>query len=182
MDECAEDTTPPQIITSEYSLPFCFRTRNRAVDFFQANTRVQDECRNAAILDPVLTSAINPNCDRSTITFTARDACGNTATNTAMFPFDDAAPSITVNPMPDPNVCFTSQAVAENAILQATRVDDDCSPDLNIAVSISSFKKDCHNSIATVKAVDLCENVQTCTYQFHMCLSSYTFNLATRCL
>lgn len=101
-------------------------------------------------------------CAQSTLTLTATDACNNQGSNTVMFSFDNAPPTVTVDAAKIPNVCFTSQAVAENAILQATTVSDVCAPDSrNIAVSISSFDKKCAASTATVKAVDLCENVNT---------------------
>jgi hypothetical protein len=162
VDECLEDTDPPLIITSEYSFPRCFNNLVSAAAFFATNTEVRDECDGAVALGPVNAASITPACDSSIVTLTATDTCGNTATNTVMFPFDGVPPVITVDAAKIPNVCFTSQAVAENAILQATTVSDVCATDSrNIAVSISSFDKKCAASTATVKAVDLCENVHT---------------------
>lgn len=162
VDDCGEDIFPPQITTSEYSFPACFNERADVRAFFATNTRVQDECRGAVPLDPITNAAIVSACEQSTVTLTATDACGNTAVNAVMFPFDNVKPTIVVNTAAIPDVCFTSQAVAENAILQATTVTDDCTTNANnIAVSISSFAKKCDKSVATIKAVDLCENVQT---------------------
>jgi hypothetical protein len=164
IDECEEDVTPPTLYVSEYSYGSkCFKSLADASAFFITNSFVQDDCQ-LEVTVPTFTD-FAPACEKSTGVISAADSCGNTARTTVMFPFDNAPPTVTVDGAKIPKVCFTSQAVAENAILQATTVSDVCTTDpRNIAVSISGFDKKCAASTATVKAVDLCENVQTGIY------------------
>lgn len=171
VDECAEDIYPPNIQVSEYSYGSkCFKSQADASNFFITNSFVQDDCQPTSrfvngvlVTQPAPTfTGFTPACDRSTAIISAQDVCGNTASTTVMFPFDNVAPTVTVDAAAIPKTCFTSQAVAESAILQATTVSDDCTMDANnIALSIGSFSKKCDKSVATVKAVDLCDNVQT---------------------
>jgi hypothetical protein len=162
LDDCAEDQFPPTILASEYSLGSrCFKNEADANAFFLTNTFTEDDCQSS-INTTVAVGNLVKSCAKSRITITATDTCGNAATDTVMFHFDDVPPVITVNDPAIPDVCFTSQAVAENAFLQATTVLDVCTTDPNnIAVSISSFAKKCADSAATIKAVDLCDNAQT---------------------
>ncbi|MCW0484981.1 gliding motility-associated C-terminal domain-containing protein, partial [Gaoshiqia sediminis] len=102
------------------------------------------------------------NCAQSiTVTFTATDACGNTATETKSFTVDDkTAPAITA-PAPLELTCDQSvdHSAAITAWLSSASVADNCDTDITITNDYSSYAQSCGNVI-TVKfnAVDDCGN------------------------
>lgn len=175
VDECEEDKFPPDIKVSEYSYGSkCFQKEEDAKLFYETNTFVQDDCqplsRTFKLADGSFTTLTQPaptfggfvsSCASSTAVITAADLCGNVATDTIMFNFDDKVPTLTVDMTKINDKCFTDQNVAENVILTSSTTTDDCTAVDLIDLSISSFAKACKDTKATIKAVDLCENVKT---------------------
>ncbi|MCW0485096.1 hypothetical protein, partial [Gaoshiqia sediminis] len=96
-----------------------------------------------------------------TVTFTATDACGNTATETKSFTVDDkTAPVITLPATDLALECFDATQV--DSWTATATASDNCDGDVTVSASYTAPTGNCAQSITvTFTATDACGNTAT---------------------
>ena len=146
------DNTPPTITTGVIAP--CYPTVGAAQAAALAATSAADNCPPAS---QITYSASTVGTCPATITVTAVDFCGFSATTTYTTVIDNTPPVITAGTI---NVCYLSRAEAEAAALAATSATDNCSATVALAASSSGT---C-GAVVTVSATDACGNRSQVTY------------------
>ncbi|HOR10599.1 MAG TPA: HYR domain-containing protein, partial [Bacteroidales bacterium] len=146
------DNTPPSITTG--TIAPCYPTVGAAQAAALAATSVTDNCSSPSqIILSVSTSGTCP----ATITVTAVDGCGLSASATYTTVIDNTPPVITAGSI---NACYPTRAEAEAAAINATSATDNCAPAVTFAASTSGT---C-SAVVTVSATDACGNRSQVTY------------------
>ena len=146
------DNTPPSITTG--TIAPCYPTVGAAQAAALAATSVTDNCSSPSqIILSVSTSGTCP----ATITVTAVDGCGLSASATYTTVIDNTPPVITAGTI---NACYPTRAEAEAAAINATSATDNCAPAVTFAASTSGT---C-SAVVTVSATDACGNRSQVTY------------------
>ena len=160
-----QDIVPPVItLPSEPLTMECFDAD--LVAAWAATAYATDACDDNVTVVPTYTAPTG-NCDKEiTVTFTATDDCGNTATAYKSFTVDDnTAPVVTV-PSGTLNLsCYDASAVATWAATASAW--DNCSGSLPVLPTYTAPIGNCDQEITvTFTATDACGNVGTATKSF----------------
>lgn len=155
-DECGNQATQvfntridnePPVLTPG-TIDACYPTQAAAEAAAFAATTITDNC--GGIVTSALTEGI---CD-VTITLTAEDACGLTATIAYTTRIDDTPPVLTPGSI---NACYPTASAAMTAALAATSVSDGCPGTITPTATIDGT---C-TAVVTINAVDQCGNAAT---------------------
>ncbi len=146
------DNAPPTITTG--TIAPCYPTVVAAQAAALAATTVNDNCSAGA---QIILSASTVGTCPATITITATDFCGLSATTSYTTVIDNTPPVITAGTI---SACYPTRAEAEAAALAATTAADNCSAAVTFGVSSSGS---C-GAVVTVSATDACGNRSQITY------------------
>ena len=128
-----------------------------ASDLCDANVTVSYTDSDTQGIDPELCDYYSYTITR---TFTATDACGNSASCVQVISVqDNEAPTVIAGVIDD---CYPTVELAEAAAVAATTVSDDC--DMMVSVAVMTGQTSGCDSLITVTATDVCGNASQVTY------------------
>jgi len=145
-------TVPPAALSME-----CFDAT--LVSAWAATATATDACDLNVTVTPTYTAPLD-NCDETvTVTFTAADDCGNTATAYKSFTVDDiTAPVITVPELELTLECYDVLAISDWAA--SATATDNCSGIVNVTHSSTAPAGSCDQMVTvTFNATDECGNI-----------------------
>jgi hypothetical protein len=157
IDECAEDTFGPVVYIDPAVRGGCYSSVAEAAGAIALAVFAFDDCGNVTIGPPDVQGS---ECD-VTVAVTATDDCGNATTVSTVITIDGDGANIDINPSVNaPGVCYSSIDEAEQAVLDAATITDNCgSPDeLNIVVH--SSVTECALRVR-LEVTDKCGNTRT---------------------
>jgi hypothetical protein len=138
IDECDEDDFGPDIhIDAAVSEPWYGSVAEAQAAVARAVNAV-DDCQTTTVGQPTLAGT----CDNVTATVLATDACGNQSTATTLVRIDGSSPTVAIQPSIT-NACFTSIDAAEQAVIGAATIQDDCASLAELEVQIHSSVTEC---------------------------------------
>lgn len=157
IDECDEDNFGPDVHIDQSVAKCCYDTPEEAAKAVAAAVDATDDC-GAVTVDP---PTVNGNeCDVP-VKVVARDDCGNRTMASTTVRIDGKGPQITINPaVHAPGVCYASIDDAEQAVLGATTITDNCDPADDLTITLHSSVDECALRVR-ITAVDKCGNEST---------------------
>lgn len=155
IDECDEDIFGPVVFIDQSVTKCCYDDATEARDAVALAVKAWDDCGNITIGPP---NVIGNQCDR-TVEVTATDDCGIATTASTVVTIDGDGPTVTINPTVA-DVCYGSIDAAEQAVLNATTITDNCDSVDDLTVTVHSSVEECALRVR-IKAVDKCGNETT---------------------
>ncbi|MCH7872171.1 MAG: hypothetical protein IID33_10780 [Planctomycetes bacterium] len=157
IDECAEDTFGPVVFIDHSVTLTCYDDATKAAEAVALAVKAWDDCQNVTIDPPVVNGA---ECD-VTVAVTVTDDCGNPTTATTTVRIDGNGPTIIIDPgVNAPGVCYSSVDEAEQAVLTAATITDNCDALEDLDIKVHSSVTECMLRVR-IDVTDTCGNETT---------------------
>ncbi|MHC4089458.1 MAG: hypothetical protein ACYSVY_04120 [Planctomycetota bacterium] len=152
IDDCGEDVFGPVVFIDPAVRLGCYSSVAEAAEAIALAVFAFDDCGNVAIGPPDVQGT---ECD-VTVAVTATDDCGNSTTASTVVTIDGDGPSVTIDPAVA-DVCYASIDDAEQAVLGATTITDNCDSLEDLQISVHSSVTECALRVR-VEVTDKCGN------------------------
>ena len=157
IDECAEDTFGPVVFIDPAVRVSCYDSAAEAAEAIALAVLAFDDCGNVTIGPPDVQGT---ECD-VTVAVTATDDCGNATTVSTVVTIDGDGADIDIDPSVNaPGVCYSSIDEAEQAVLDAATITDNCNSAEDLDITVHSSVEECALRVR-LKVVDKCGNEST---------------------
>lgn len=155
VDECDEDTFGPIMYIDPAARLACYKDAAEAAEAIALAVFAFDDCESVTVNPPVV---LGDECDVE-VQVTATDACGNATTVSTVVTIDPDGASITIDPTVA-DVCYDSIDEAEQAVLGAATIEDNCSSEEDLTITVHSSVTECALRVR-LDVVDKCGNTST---------------------
>ena len=152
IDECDEDIFGPLVFIDQSVTKCCYDDAAEAAAAVALAVKAWDDCGNVTVSAPVFSGM---GCDK-TVQVTATDDCGNATTASTVVTIDGVGPTVTIN-TDVANVCYNSIDAAEQAVLNAATITDNCDAFEDLEVSVHSSVTECALRVR-IEVTDKCGN------------------------
>ncbi len=152
IDDCGEDVFGPVVFIDHSVTLSCYDDAAEAAAAVALAVKAWDECGNITIDPPDVQGT---ECD-VTVEVTATDDCGNETTASTVVTIDGDGPSVTIDPAVA-DVCYASIDAAEQAVLDATTITDNCDALEDLEITVHSSVTECALRVR-VEVTDKCGN------------------------
>lgn len=157
IDECDEDTFGPVIKIDASVAKCCYKTVAEVEEAIAQAVFAFDDCGNVTIDPPVVNGT---ECDVE-VTVTAHDDCGNESTASVTVTVDADGADITIDPSVNaPGVCYDTIDDAEQAVLDAATITDNCNAIEDLTITVHSSVTECALRVR-IDVVDKCGNMSS---------------------
>ncbi|UCF34340.1 MAG: hypothetical protein JSV78_03370 [Phycisphaerales bacterium] len=155
IDECDEDQFGPVVFIDPAVRLTCYKDAAEAAEAVSLAVLAFDDCGPLTVGAPLV---LGDECDVE-VQVTATDDCGNATTVSTVVTIDADGPSITIDPTVA-DVCYSSIDEAEQAVLGAATIDDNCGSGDDLNITVHSSVTEC-NLRVRLDVTDKCGNTST---------------------
>lgn len=152
IDDCGEDVFGPVVFIDHSVTLSCYDDATEAAEAVALGVKAWDDCGEVTIGASVVNGT---ECD-VTVDVTVTDDCGNSTTASTVVTIDADGPEITIDPAVA-DVCYASIDAAEQAVLDATTITDNCDALEDLEITVHSSVTECALRVR-VEVMDKCGN------------------------